>query len=102
MTALNSPHDRFFKAVFGRAEVAAEFLAQYLPSAVAETLDWTTLRAEKDSFLDPELAQHPTDLLYAVDVRGGGMGYIGIRSGLWKRAKSPRRSRGCPPLKKGG
>jgi len=26
MTALNSPHDRFFKAMFGRTEVAAEFL----------------------------------------------------------------------------
>ncbi len=78
MTALNSPHDRFFKAVFGRAEVAAEFLARYLPSAVAETLDWATLRAEKDSFLDIELAQHPTDLLYAVDVRGGSMGYIPV------------------------
>ena len=26
---------------------------------------------------------------------------IRIRSGLWKRAKSPRRSRGCPPLQKG-
>ena len=78
MTALNSPHDRFFKAVFGRVEVAAEFLARYLPSAVAETLDWATLRAEKDSFLDPELAQHPTDLLYAVDVRGGGRGYVPV------------------------
>ena len=30
------------------------------------------------------------------------MGYRGIRSGLWKRAKSPRRSRGSPPLLKGG
>ncbi|WP_353739901.1 Rpn family recombination-promoting nuclease/putative transposase, partial [Accumulibacter sp.] len=33
MTALNSPHDRFFKAVFGRTEVAAEFLERYLPAA---------------------------------------------------------------------
>lgn len=56
MTALNSLHDRFFKAVFGRTEVAAEFLGRYLPPAVAGVLDWATLRAEKDSFLDPELA----------------------------------------------
>lgn len=32
MTALNSPHYRLFKAVFGRAEVAAEFMARYLPA----------------------------------------------------------------------
>lgn len=33
MMALNNPQDRFFKAVFGRTEVAAEFLARYLPPA---------------------------------------------------------------------
>ena len=78
MTMLNNPHDRFFKAVFGRTEVAAEFLGRYLPAEVVATLDWATLRAEKDSFLDPELAQHPADLLYAVDLRGGGTGYVHV------------------------
>ena len=38
MTTLNSPHDRFFKAVFGRTEVAAEFLERYLPAEVAATV----------------------------------------------------------------
>ena len=78
MTTLSGPHDRFFKAVFGRTEVAAEFLARYLPPAVATALDWTTLRAAKDSFLDSGLAQHPTDLLYEVNPRGGGTGYIHV------------------------
>ena len=78
MTVLNSPHDRFFKAVFGRAEVAAEFLERYLPPVVAGMLDWTTLRAAKDAFLDADLAQHPVDLLYAVDVHGGGSGYVQV------------------------
>jgi hypothetical protein len=31
MTTLNNPHDRFFKTVFGRTEVAAEFLERYRP-----------------------------------------------------------------------
>ncbi|MBO3707081.1 MAG: Rpn family recombination-promoting nuclease/putative transposase, partial [Candidatus Accumulibacter sp.] len=61
MTALNSPHDRFFKAVFGRTEVAAEFLERYLPATAVQALDWKTLRPAKDSFLDPELALHPAD-----------------------------------------
>ncbi len=79
MTTLSSPHDRFFKAVFGRTEVAAEFLARYLPPAVAAALDWATLRAGKDSFLDADLAQHPADLLYEVDLPGGGTGvYVHI------------------------
>ena len=78
MTVLNNPHDRFFKAVFGRAEVAAEFLVRYLPAGVAREMDWTTLRAAKDSFLDPELAGHPADLLYAVELRGGGPAYVQV------------------------
>jgi hypothetical protein len=69
MTALNSPHDRFFKAVFGRTEVAAEFLERYLPTTAAQALNWKTLRTAKDSFLDPELALHPatccTRLIFA-------------------------------------
>ena len=78
MTALNSPHDRFFKAVFGRTEVAAEFLERYLPTTAAQALNWKTLRTAKDSFLDPELALHPADLLYAVDLRDGGPGYVHV------------------------
>lgn len=75
-TELNNPHDRFFKATFGRAEVAAEFLQRYLPVDVAAALDWTTLRAGKEAFLDPDLTQHPTDLLYAVNLHGGETGYV--------------------------
>ncbi|MFZ4789761.1 MAG: Rpn family recombination-promoting nuclease/putative transposase [Candidatus Competibacteraceae bacterium] len=75
-TDLNNPHDRFFKATFGRAEVAAEFLELYLPPTVAAALNWTTLRAEKETFLDPELAQHPADLLYAVDRHDGEKSYV--------------------------
>jgi predicted transposase/invertase (TIGR01784 family) len=73
---LNNPHDRFFKATFGRAEVAVEFLEHYLPPTVAAALDWTTLRAEKEAFLDPQLTQHPTDLLYAVNLHGGDQGFV--------------------------
>lgn len=76
VTDLNNPHDRFFKGVFGRAEVAAEFLQGYLPAAVAAVLDGSTLRAEKDTFLDPQLMQHPADLLYAVNLRGGGVNRV--------------------------
>ncbi len=76
MTTLNNPHDRFFKTVFGRTEVAAEFLERYLPAEVAATLDWATLRPEKETFLDPQLTQHPADLLYAVTLHGGEAGYV--------------------------
>lgn len=78
MAALNNPHDRFFKAVFGQTEITAEFLARYLPPTVAAALDWTTLRACKDSFLAPDLALHPADLLYEVQLHSGAMGYVQV------------------------
>lgn len=76
MAELSNPHDRFFKVVFGRPEVAAEFLAGYLPPEVAAALHWPSLRAVKESFLDAALAAHQTDLLYEVDVITGGVGYV--------------------------
>ncbi|HMX68671.1 MAG TPA: Rpn family recombination-promoting nuclease/putative transposase, partial [Accumulibacter sp.] len=78
MTALHSPHDRFFKAVFGRTEVAAEFLQRFLPVAASAALDWTTLRAARDSFLDADLALHSADLLYAVDQCAGGVSFVHV------------------------
>jgi predicted transposase/invertase (TIGR01784 family) len=78
VTTLHNPHDRFFKAVFGQAEIAAEFLQRYLPPQVSAVPDWPTLRAEKEAFLDSTLAQHEADLLYAVNRRDGGMGYVHV------------------------
>jgi hypothetical protein len=95
MTALNSPHDRFFKTVFGRTEVAAEFLERYLPAEVAATVDWATLRPEKETFLDPQLTQHPADLLYAVTLHGGETGGLCIRA---VRAQELRRGADQPGL----
>jgi predicted transposase/invertase (TIGR01784 family) len=66
MSVLKNPHDRFFKEVFSRPEVAADFLRQYLPAEVSQLLNTATLRLRKDSFIDPDLQQQYADLLYAV------------------------------------
>ncbi len=76
MATLNNPHDRFFKRAFGQREVAGEFLQRFLPAAVVERLDWTTVEPEKDAFWDDTLHEHAADLLYRITLHGGQSGYI--------------------------
>jgi predicted transposase/invertase (TIGR01784 family) len=59
-------HDRFFKEVFSRQETARNFLEHYLPPQVAALLDFSTLQVSKDTFIDTELQEHFSDLLYQV------------------------------------
>ncbi|CAK0775653.1 transposase [Gammaproteobacteria bacterium] len=61
-----SPHDRFFKESFSRPEAAADLLRRALPAEVVDTLDLTTIKPAKGSFVDPKLREHHTDLLFEV------------------------------------
>jgi hypothetical protein len=76
VTVPTNPHDHFFKAVFTRPEAAGDFLRHYLPPEIIQHLDLARLMICKDSFIDPELAEHHSDLLYQVPLTGGGQGYV--------------------------
>ena len=76
MSVTHQPHDHFFRATFGRTEVARDFLQHYLPERVRAILDLSTLRLRKDTFVDAELREHISDLLYRVDIREGGSAYV--------------------------
>ena len=69
MTEITNPHDKFFKEIFGRADIAAEFMANYLPPEVVAALDLTAPELVKDSFIDKNLQEHFSDLLYKVKLR---------------------------------
>ncbi|MCI0395976.1 MAG: Rpn family recombination-promoting nuclease/putative transposase [Chloroflexi bacterium] len=71
MSELRNPHDRFFKETFSRPEIVRDFVQNYLPAPVVEILDLDTLELQKDSFVDPELQEHFSDLLYRVQQRNG-------------------------------
>lgn len=59
-----NPHDAFFKQYLGIAQVAADFLRHHLPAPVAAQLDLTSLQLEKDTFVDEQLRNHFSDLVY--------------------------------------
>ncbi|WP_446011291.1 Rpn family recombination-promoting nuclease/putative transposase [Candidatus Electrothrix sp.] len=66
MSDVTNPHDSFFRETFGRKEIAAGFLREYLPRAILRKIDLESLTAVKDSFVEKELRQHFSDLLYRV------------------------------------
>jgi predicted transposase/invertase (TIGR01784 family) len=69
------PHDKFFKDVFSKKETAVDFLSNMLPADVLELLDLGTAEIRKDSFVDDELKEFFSDLLYEVKL-AGRTGYI--------------------------
>lgn len=76
MSDITNPHDAFFKQFMTKPEIAADFLTQHLPADVLVLLDLTTLDEQKESFIDPELRQHFSDVLYQVKTKRGKPLYL--------------------------
>ena len=75
MTVQN-PHDKFFRESFGRVHIARNYLEEYLPDPVLALLDLDTLTLQEGSFIDEEMREHQTDLLYQVQLKDGGTATI--------------------------
>lgn len=73
---LINPHDSFFKEIFSRPEHARDFLQHYLPPDIVAVLDLASLTINKDTFIDPELQPHFSDLLYEVKLVDQASAYI--------------------------
>lgn len=67
---LFNPHDKFFKESFSRKEIARSFIREYLPESIIKQLDFQSLTILKDSFIDKELSEHFSDILYRVKLSG--------------------------------
>ncbi len=75
MTVQN-PHDRFFRASFGRPEIARNYLEEYLPTNISRSLNLNNLVLQDSSFLDGTMQEHQTDLLYQVQLTTGKQAFI--------------------------
>ncbi len=62
------PHDALFKAAFEDPKNAADELRHVLPEPIAAAIDWETLTHEPGSFIDPELADRQSDLLFSARI----------------------------------
>jgi predicted transposase YdaD len=59
------PHDALFKAAFEHPDHAGSLLRSVLPDSIVQAIDWTTLTHQPGSFIDPDLADTHTDLLFS-------------------------------------
>lgn len=59
-------HDRAFRSAMSDLRVAKDFLEHYLPFAIKNKVDFSTLKLRKESYVDEELTLLITDVLYSV------------------------------------
>ena len=88
MADIVNPHDKFFKEVLSREEIARDFMIHYLPSDVVDLFDMTSLEIKKDSFVEKGLKEYFSDLLYCVDTKNGGSSYVYV---LFEHKSYPER-----------
>jgi predicted transposase/invertase (TIGR01784 family) len=64
-------HDEFFKASFGRLEIARDYLEQLLPQNVHQTLDLSQLERMNGAWVTPELEEYFSDVIYRCPLKEG-------------------------------
>ena len=65
---IQNPHDKFFKETFSKIEVARDFMNNYLPQSIIRIVDLNTLEPQKDSFINEELQEVFSDMLFRVKI----------------------------------
>ncbi|MGM0523800.1 MAG: Rpn family recombination-promoting nuclease/putative transposase, partial [Bacillota bacterium] len=65
---IQNPHDKFFKETFRNLTVTKEFVTHYLPEHIVDIINIETLEPQKDSFIDADLKEVFSDLLFKVNM----------------------------------
>jgi predicted transposase YdaD len=68
-------HDAFFKQVLSDPELAGTFLREHLPPEVMGLLGPEAPQPVPGSFVDEELQQHHSDLVFSVQLSAGGAAF---------------------------
>ena len=63
-------HDGFFRRVFMDMELCKEFLKAVLTKKELALFDLTTVKAERDTFIDKDLAEHRSDVIVSIKFKG--------------------------------
>ena len=60
----SKPHDEFFKATFGRLEIALDYVQKMLPEALVAELDTSKLTRVNGSYVSKALQEYFSDLIF--------------------------------------
>lgn len=75
MNRLPTPHDALFKQFLMDASIARDFLEAHLSAHLKKHCDFTTLELVPGSFVEPELRQHFSDIVYSMQI-ADKLGYV--------------------------
>jgi predicted transposase/invertase (TIGR01784 family) len=75
MDTITNPHDKLFRETWSDRDVAVDFLQNYLPEDVVSLIDLNSLEIGKDSFVEDNLKEYHSDMLYNV-MLDGCEGYV--------------------------
>lgn len=67
----SKPHDEFFKATFGRLDIALDYLQNMLPVTLQQDLDLSKLERVNGSFVSPALQEYFSDVVYQSPLKIG-------------------------------
>ena len=72
-----TPHDATFRHFLTQPEIARDFMELHLPAALRAICDLGTLKLESGSFVEDDLRQYFSDVLYSLKTTAGD-GYIHV------------------------
>jgi predicted transposase YdaD len=70
-TSIANPHDAFFRQFMSKPELARTFLREHLPPQIAQLLAAELPEQVPGSYVDEDLAQHHSDLVFRVRLKSG-------------------------------
>ncbi len=67
---IHKPHDSLFRNYLSNIKRAKTFLKVYLPADIKSHCDFSTLKLESGSFVEKNLRQYFSDILYSMQIDG--------------------------------
>ncbi|ECC7613570.1 Rpn family recombination-promoting nuclease/putative transposase, partial [Salmonella enterica] len=72
-----TPHDATFRQFLTQPDIARDFMELHLPAELRDICDLSTLKLESGSFVEDDLRQYFSDVLYSLKTTAGD-GYIHV------------------------
>ena len=71
-----TPHDAAFRQFLANPDVARDFMQIHLPAELCALCDLSTLKLESGTFVEEDLRQYASDILWSMKTTSGDDGYI--------------------------
>lgn len=71
-----TPHDAAFRQFLANPDVARDFMQIHLPAELCALCDLSTLKLESGTFVEEDLRQYASDILWSMKTTTGDDGYI--------------------------